>query len=150
MISLILSLILLVFLQEAFLPFNLVLLIIVSRTFVAPEKENYYLAFFFGLLLSFLAGYPLGILSMIYLIVVLAISIFRKLQFATHPFIVIPVAAVALLIDALIKSVMLSSSINYWLILPQAILIIPIYFIVLFWEERFIPKKDIRLKIKEK
>lgn len=150
MISLILSLILLVFLQEAFLPFNLVLLIIVSRTFVAPEKENYYLAFFFGLLLSFLAGYQLGILSMIYLIIVMAISIFKKIQFATHPLIVIPVAAAALLIDAIIKSLMLSSSINYWSILPQVILVVPVYFIVLFWEERFVPRKDIKLKVKEK
>lgn len=150
MIPLILTLILLVFLQEAFLPFNLVILIIVSRSFITAEKENYYLAFCFGLLLSFLAGYQLGILSMIYLVIVLAISIFRKIQFATHPLIVVPVAGGALLIDTLIKSLMLSSSINYWSILTQVVLVIPIYFMVLFWEERFIPKKDIKLKVKEK
>lgn len=150
MIPLILTLILLVFLQEAFLPFNLVILIIVCRSFIVPEKENYYLAFFFGLLSSFLAGYQLGILSMIYLIIILAINIFRKLQFATHPLIVIPVAGGALLIDAAIKSFMFSSSVNYWSIIAQVVLVIPIYFIVLFWEERFIPKKDIKLKVKEK
>lgn len=147
MIPLILTLTLLCFLQEAFLPFNLVLLIIVARSFVIDEKENYYLAFIFGLLLSFLAGYVLGVLSIIYLIIVLAIHIFKRAEFATHPVIVIPVAAVALSVDALIRSLLLSSSLNLLSLLPQIVLIIPIYFMVLFWEERFIPKKDIKLKM---
>lgn len=149
MILLILTLTLLCFLQEAFLPFNLVLLILVSRAFVVDEKENYYLAFIFGLLLSFLAGYPLGVLSIIYLIIVFAIHIFRRIQFVTHPLIVIPIAAIALYLDALIRSLLLSSSLNFWQLLPQTLLIIPVYFIILFWEERFIPKKDIKLKVKD-
>lgn len=147
MIPLILTLILLCFLQEAFLPFNLVLLIIIARSFVIDEKENFYLAFIFGLLLSFLAGYVLGVLSIIYLIIVLAIHIFRRIQFVTHPLIVIPVAALSLLVDALIRSLLLSSSANLLSLLPQILLIVPIYFMVLFWEERFIPRKDIKLKM---
>lgn len=147
MIPLILTLILACFLQEAFLPFNLVLLIIIARSFVIDEKENYYLAFIFGLLLSFLAGYVLGILSIIYLIIVLVIHIFRRIQFVTHPVVVIPVAAVSLLVDALIRSLLLSSSVNLLSLLPQILLIIPIYFLMFFWEERFIPKKDIKLKM---
>lgn len=150
MIPLIIILILFCFLEEAFLPLNLVLLILVSRTFITPEKENYYLAFFAGLLLSFLAGYPLGILSMSYLIIILMISIFRKFQFTTHLLVIIPVAACALIIDGLTKSVILTSSINFWFLIFESLLIIPIYFLVLFWEERFIIRKEIRLKVKEK
>lgn len=149
MIPLILTLILFCFLQEAFLPFNLVLLVLVSRAFVVLEKENYYLAFAFGLLLSFLGGYPLGILSMIYLSFVFAIHIFRRIQFVTHPLIVIPIATVALLLDAVVKSLLLSASFDLLHLLPQTILIIPVYFAILFWEERFIPRKDIKLKVKK-
>lgn len=148
MIPLIITLILFCFLQEAFLPFNLVLLILVSRAFVVDEKENYYLAFAFGLLLSFLAGYSLGVLSMIYLIIVFAIHIFRRIQFVTHPLTMIPIAAVALFLDVTIRSLMLSSSFDLMSFLPQTILIIPVYFATLFWEERFIPRKDIKLKVK--
>lgn len=150
MTPLILTLILFCFLQEAFLSFNIVLLILICRAFIAPEKENYYLAFTFGLLLSFLAGYPLGILSVIYLLIILIISIFKKFQFTSHFLAIIPVTAFALILDAFIRSVFLSSSINYWLIIPEIILVMPVYFLILFWEERFIPKKEIKLKVKNK
>ncbi|MFA5933539.1 MAG: hypothetical protein WCV81_04655 [Microgenomates group bacterium] len=147
MIPLIFILILFSFLQEAFLPFNLVLLALVSRAFVVTEKENYYLAFIFGLILSFLAGYPLGSLSIIYLILVLIIHIFRKIQFAHHPVVVIPVAVVALLVDQLARSLMLGSNIELGQIPVQIILVIPVYFAVLLWEERFIVRKEIKLKV---
>lgn len=147
MIPLIFVLILFSFLQEAFLPFNLVLLILVSRAFVVTGKKNYYLAFIFGLVLSFLAGYPLGSLSIIYLIIVLIIHIFRRFQFVTHPLIVIPVAAVALLADQVARSLMLGSKIELGQIPLQIVLVIPIYFAVLLWEERFIVRKDIKLKV---
>lgn len=147
MIPLIFVLILLSFLQEAFLPFNIVLLILVSRAFVVDEKKNYYLAFIFGLVLSFLAGYSLGSLSIIYLIIVLVIQIFRRFQFVTHPIIMLPVVVVALLADQFARSLMLGSDIDLKQILLQIILIIPIYFIVLLWEERFIVRKDIKLKV---
>lgn len=147
MIPLIFILVLFCFLQEAFLPFNLVLLILVSRAFVVSENENFYLAFVFGLILSFLAGYPLGSLSIIYLIIVLIIHIFRRFQFVTHPAVVIPVAGVALLADQLARSLMLGSNIDLTKIPVQIILVIPIYFAVLLWEERFIVRKDIKLKV---
>ncbi len=149
MIVLSLTLILFCFLQEAFLPFNLVLLVLISRAFVVDEKENYYLAFAFGLLLSFLAGYPLGVLSIIYLSLVFAIHIFRRMQFATHLLTLIPIAAVSLFLDGAARSLMLSSSFDLKLFLPQIILIIPVYLATLFWEERFIPKKDLKLKVKD-
>ncbi len=148
MIPLSLSLILFCFLQEAFLPFNLVLLVLVSRAFVVSEKENYYLAFAFGLLLSFLAGFSLGVLSITYLSLVFVIHIFRRIQFVTHPLIVIPIAAVSLFLDSTIRSLFISSSLNLMSFITQIILIIPVYFATLFWEERFIPKKDIKLKVK--
>lgn len=148
MIPLIFILVLFSFLQEAFLPFNLVLLILVSRAFVIDEKKNYYLAFIFGLILSFLAGYPMGSLSIIYLIIVLIIHIFRRFQFVTHPLIVIPVAGVALFVDQLARSLMLGSNIDLKQILWQIILVVPIYFAVLLWEERFIVRKDVKLKVK--
>lgn len=147
MIPLIFILVLFSFLQEAFLPYNIVLLILISRAFVITEKENYYLAFIFGLILAYLAGYPLGSLSIIYLIIIFIIHIFRKFQFVTHPLIMIPVAFVALLADQFARSLMLGSNIDLGKIPVQVILVIPIYFAVLLWEERFIVRKDIKLKV---
>ena len=148
MIAVILVLFFLCFLQVTILPINIVLLILISRALIKDEKVNYYLAFTFGLLLSFLAGLPLGSLSLIYLILIFGIHIFRRAQFATHPLIAVPVAAICLIIDAFAKTLIFSISVDYLTIALQTILVIPIYFIILFWEERFIPKKDIKLKVK--
>ncbi|MCL5784727.1 MAG: hypothetical protein M1142_05235 [Patescibacteria group bacterium] len=135
------------FLQGAWLPVNLVVIVIVCRSFIVEEKANYYLAFAFGLLLSLLLGHNLGTLSLTYLILVKLTHFIRKTEFASHWLVILPLLFISLIIDQLAQSNIFSYQINFGAIFPGMIFALPAYFIVRIWEERFIPKAGIRLKV---
>ncbi|MCL5784509.1 MAG: hypothetical protein M1142_04120 [Patescibacteria group bacterium] len=145
---LVILLIFLSFLQATLLPFNLVLLVLISRSFLKEEKSNYWLAFSFGLLLSFLLNYPLGSLSILYLVEVAIIHFIRRAEFASHWLVVLPLSFVFLLADQFVQSKLLGFSLNFWPLVPQVVLSVPIYLLIRFWEERFIPRADVKLKIR--
>ncbi len=147
MISLVAILLLISFLESTLLPINLVLLILMARTFVAGEKNNYYLAFIFGFTVSLFWGYQLGSLSIVYLISVYVVKIVKKMDFSSHWLSILPLLSILLFADKLVMSQFFRSSINWLILIVEILLVIPIYFIVRFWEERFIPKKEIKLKI---
>lgn len=147
MIVLTVVLLLLSFLQSTILPLNFILLILISRSFVIDERENLYLAFFFGLLLSILLGYPLGSLSLVYLLIVLATKFIKKTQIADSWLAILPLSVIFVLFDMGAKSLILKSSLSLSNSVPEILLIIPIYFLIRFWEERFIIKPEIRLKV---
>lgn len=145
-------LIILSFLQGAVLPVNLVLIILLCRSFITSDRSNFYLAFAFGLLISFLSGSLLGGLSLAYLLTVLLAQIIKKVHLFAHWTVMIPVSAVALIfnqaISGLLLGASLTSSINFSVVAAEMVLLLPVYFLVLFWEERFVPKSDFRLKIR--
>lgn len=147
MTSLIVILTFLSFLQGAFLPFDLVILVLIARSYVIEERLNYWLAFSFGLLISFLLGQPIGVLSVIYLVAVKMVYIIRRTSFAAHWLTIIPITLAILLIIHFLEKIFFGISFNYQDILLQVILSFPIYLIVRFLSERFIPKNDIRLRI---
>lgn len=135
------------FLKGAILPFDFVLMILVARSFIVAEKSNYYLAFFFGLLGSVLLGYPLGLLSLIYLISVQVSHIIKTTHLAAYWIVILPLTFFCLFIEQLILKLLNISNFNLTFIIIPTILILPIYFIVRFWEERFIVTKEIKLKM---
>ena len=150
MLVLSLILILLSFLQAVFLPWQIVLLVLINRSLIKEDTANLYLAFGLGLLASFLDRFPLGLLSILYLSMVLAIYLLKKTNISNQIYIIFPVAFVALILDQLARTLQsgakLSLDINS--ILFQLVLVLPIYILVRFWEERFTPKKDVKLKIR--
>jgi hypothetical protein len=152
MIAEIIILIFISFLQGALLPFDLMLLILTVRSFVVDEKLNYWLAFGFGLLLSLLLGFPLGSLSLIYLLATAVVYSVKRTEFASNWLIVVPLVVILLIVDSLLQNLLMSSGftsgISVSVLLAEVFLVLPIYFLIRFWEERFIPKKDIRLKVK--
>lgn len=147
MIIFIVVLMLLSFLQSTILAVNLVLLVIIARSFVVDEKINLYFAFFFGLLLSLLLGYPLGSLSLVYLFSVLAIKFMKKGELSTSWLSILLLSVILLLFDLGARSLLLKSSFNLPSLLTEFAFIIPVYFLVKFWEERFTVKSEIRLKV---
>lgn len=148
MITLVIILILISFLQNTLISFNLVLLVLISRAFVAEDKANYYLAFAFGLLLSLLLDFPLGFLSLLYLLFTVTVAFIKKLQFSSSWPIILLISALLLLLDEVARNFSLGAlSFNLYSFLPKFIIILPTYFIVKFWEERFAPKQGIKLKI---
>lgn len=135
------------FLQGSGLPVNLVLLILIARSLVVSDKRNFWLAFSFGLFLSYLLNLPLGLLSLLYLLVVSAIYIIKKTHIASHPLILILLSLVFVTLDHLTGQLGSKLHISYFLISIEMILVVPVYLIVRFWEERFTPRGDVRLKM---
>lgn len=135
------------FLEGTIIPFDLVLVILIARSFIVQEKSNYYLAFFFGLLASLLLSYPLGFLSLIYLFSVQVSHIIKTTNLAAYWIIVLPLTFSLLLLEQLILKLLNISNFNLFFLLIPTILVLPIYFIIRFWEERFIVSKEIKLKM---
>lgn len=151
MITIIATLLFAAFLQGALLPFSLTFMILICRTFVTYERVNYSLAFWFGLLVALLLGLPLGSLSLFYLLCLVLISFIRRTQFASSWVAMLPLAVFLLALNQVTVGVLSGSGmanlLRWQSLLPEVIFILPVYFSVRFWEERFIPRKEIRLKM---
>lgn len=147
MIGFLTVLTLLTFLQTTFLSNSLVLIILIARSFVIEEKLNFILAFSFGLLLSFLSGLPLGSLSLIYLGLVATVTFIKRTQFVHHWPFILPLVLGLLLLEKTAQRLIFGTSFNLLTLLLDFLLILPVYFLLLFWEERFIPTKGIKLKM---
>ncbi len=140
-------LILATFIQASFLPINILLLVLIARSFITHDQKNFYLAFSFGLLLSLLLGKPLGSLSFIYLILLTSVRFIKRTPLASRWIVILPLGFILLLADRLIEGLIFKSSLNTGALIVETVLILPVYFVVRFWEERFVPRKEIRLKI---
>lgn len=145
--TLIIILIIAVFLQTTILPIDLVLLILICRAYVKSEKANLYLGFVFGLLVSHLNLIPLGLQSLVYISAVAATESLSKLRLAGNPLLIIPISFIFLFINQIINS-----SLNYNLLnLPKLIFAsissLPMLYLIRFWEDRFIVRKEIKLRV---
>lgn len=151
MISLIVVLVLLSFLQGALLPYDVVFLVIITRSFVTDDQGNFWLAFGFGIFLSLLLGFSLGSLSILYLLAVLLVRVIRRLELSSHWLAILLFSLFLLGLNHLVRGFLagssLFSSIGVSALIVEAVLILPVYLLVQFWEERFIPRSDIRLKL---
>lgn len=149
MTILIVTLLFFSFFQTALIPADLVLLILISRSFIVSDQSNYWIAFFFGLLVSLLLSQPLGVLSIIYLLVVKLVQLFKGVSFSSNWLMVLPLSFLLLLLDKGLEFLIFHQTPSISSVLAQMLSVIPIYLLVRFWEERFIPKNDIRLKIRK-
>lgn len=144
MIAILISL---AFLQTTILPINLVLLVIVLRSFLTSEVENLYLAFGFGLLIAHLNATPLGVQSLIYLTLIIFARSIGRMPLSNNILIVLPLIFISTIIDTFINSILLHQSFQIIQVMFPTILAIPIYIALRFWEERFIVSPQLKLKI---
>lgn len=135
-------LILLAFLEAAFLPIKLVLTILLVRAFIRQDLSNLILAFGLGLLLSHLQNQPLGLNALIFLILVEAVYLWSKTTFSHNLWTAVPV------IGALLLSVEFITGEGQYINIIGELLLVPfIYLVVRFWEERFIVRPEQKLKL---
>lgn len=137
--TLIIVLIIAAFLQTTILPIDLVLLILICRAYIVRERANLYLAFAFGLTVAFLSLANLGFASLIYLGIVQATQILSKTRLAGHPLLIVPISLVFLSIN-----LFLDSSSN---VILGSLLSLPIFYSLRLWEERFVVKREIKLRV---
>lgn len=136
------------FLQSTILPLNLVLIILICRAYIRTEKVNLFLAFIFGLLVAHLTLHPLGLESLIFMIVIQVTQMMSRSPFSTHALLIIPLSFILLSSDLVAISILTQKSIH---LMPQvaieSLLSLPIFYLVRVWEERFIIRKEIKLKV---
>lgn len=147
MIILLSTLLFLSFLQGALLPVDLILIFLLTRSFIVSGKENLWFAFSFGLLVSVLQGFPIGFFSLFYLVAVTTSHIIRRTHLASHWIAILPLSIIFLLAENFLVNIFFGSTINLRLFFVSVALVLPFYFILRLWEERFVVKKEIRLKI---
>ncbi len=147
--TVIIILIIAAFLQSTVIPLDLVLIILLSRSFIMVEKDNLYLAFGFGLLVSLMNFTPLGLVSLIYLTEVLLTHLLSKSRLANNTLLLMPWVLLMLTLNSLLQSLILNQSIQLTLnLVTESLLTLPIYYGLKLWEERFVIRKDIKLKIR--
>ncbi len=146
--TLIVILIIISFIQSTSLPLNLVLIILIARALVRPDRFNLILAFGFGLFISHLSLQPLGFKSLIYLILIQLTQILSKSRLSASQFLIMPATAILSSID-LISTSFLNHQSPQLLpeVLFESLVSLPIFFLVRVWEERFIVRKEIKLRL---
>ncbi len=138
--TLILILIVIAFIETTILPLNLGLLILICRSYIKTEDKNLYLAFGFGLLISFLNLSPLGLLSLKYLGLVQLTQMLSTSPLAGRSILIIPISFVLLLFYHHNLQVVPK-------VIIESLLSLPILYFVKLWEERFIVRKEIKLRV---
>ncbi len=137
------------FLQTTFLPINLVLIIIICRSVAYNETSNYYYAFFAGIILGLLSAHNLGFFGLVFLIIVKLAHIIRKLPITTNIFTIIIITFALTYLTALMELFFLKISLNLQKIIIESLISLPVFVLIRIWEERFIVRSDIKLKIRE-
>lgn len=143
-----LILILSIFLQTSFIPFNLCLIILLCRSYVVEERLNLYGAFISGLFLSLLSGQNLGFWALIFLVVVKLASLIRKLPVSTNILTILPLSLILITFVSFLEKIFLNKTIDWRLVTVEVALSLPIFFLVRFWEDRFVVHSETRLKLK--
>ncbi len=140
-------LILAAFLQTSFIPINLCLIILICRSYAVHQTKNYYCAFAIGLILSILSTYNLGFWPVIFLISVTMVHTARSLPFAHKVFTIIPLTFLLVLAVNFIESILIKANFSWLAIIASSLSAFPLYIVIREWEERFMVKRDYRLKV---
>lgn len=146
--TLILVLIIISFIQSTILPLNLVLIILIARSLIRPEKNNLILAFGFGLLLAHLNLQPLGFVSLLYLILIQLTQALSKSRLAANPLLIAPLTAILSAVNLIAVAIITHQAPQLMpQILIESLLSLPVFYILRLWEERFIIQKEVKLRI---
>lgn len=145
--TLIIILIIAAFLQTTIVPIDLVFLILICRAYIKSEKTNLYLAFALGVLTAHLNLTNLGFQSLIYLTSVMGTEALAKSRLAGNPFLIVPVAFVFLTGEIMVNSVVNHQTWEFSKIIFASFLSLPTLFLLRLWEERFIVRKEIKLRV---
>lgn len=145
--TLIIILIIASFLQTTIIPIDLVLLILICRSYIKSDRVNLYLAFAFGLLVGHLNLVSPGLQSLVYLTLVVATGVLSRLRLAGNPLLILPITFILLFLNQLVSSFLMHEIMEFSKIILSTLLSLPLLYLVRLWEERFIVEKEIKLKI---
>lgn len=137
------------FLQSTTIAFNLCLVILISQSLVVNSKYNLIIAFSIGLLLSYLLTINIGFYALIFLAVVKLVQLFKFSAFTDNAPASLIITAIFSYLVATAEQYLLNQTLNLNKIIIESVLSLPIYLFIKIWEERFVVKSAIRLKIRD-
>lgn len=134
--------------QSTVLSVDLVLMILICRSYIRSDKSNLFLAFGFGLLISFLSLTTLGIHSLIYLFFVFLTQTLSRARLSGNLFLIIPLTFCLLSSSQLISFILFHQPLEIFpKIFLESIFSLPLLYLIKIWEERFVIQKGIKLRI---
>lgn len=133
--------------QTSFLPIDLCLVLLICRSYAVHNPNNYFLALLAGLFLGILTSTNIGFWPIFFVITVLVIHLIRLLPITGRFLTVVPVAFLILLAGEMVANVFLRVPLNYWYPAIGSLIALPIYIAIKEWEERFVAKPGIKLKL---
>lgn len=142
-----LLLILFSFMQSAFLPLNLVLVLIVARSLAIDDKKNLLMGFSGGLALSFLTQTNLGYWPIILVLAAKLTATITKLPISFNPLIIFLSGGIIISIVATLNGFLIDEELQILTHILEAVLVVPAFYLVRAWEERFVVKGAIKLKV---
>lgn len=146
--TLILVLIIASFIQTTILPVDLVLIILICRSYLRSDRANLFLAFSFGLLLSHLNLTYFGLQSLVLLVLVQTTEGLSRSRLAGNWLLIIPLTFTLLSLNYIAISIFTNQSIQLFPgVFFESLLSLPVFFLVRLWEERFIVRKEIKLRV---
>ncbi len=144
----ILGLILATLLQTTLLPINLCLMLICVRSLVTTKISTLYLSVIFGVLLGVLSNTNIGFYPLIFLIAAKIIELFKASPLYNNVIFFLPLLFIVYLLISLISQIALGLSFSIVQVISETLFSIPLYFLIKFWEERFIVRPQVKLKFK--
>lgn len=135
------------FIQSTILPLDLVLIILISRSYIRPDRTNLFLAFSFGLFDGYLSLNMLGLVSIIYLVLIQIVRSLSKSRLASNLLMIVPVSFILLFLKGYFSSIFIHQPQLLPKILWESLLSLPIFYLIKVWQERFIVQKEIKLKV---
>ncbi len=135
------------FIQSTILPVDLVLIILICRSYLRESGTNLFLAFGFGLLSDHLNLNLLGLTSFLYLILVQVTASLSKSRLAGNPLLIVPLTLFLLALYQIAISNFTHHSPQFPKIFLESLLSLPTFYLLRLWEERFTVRKEIKLKV---
>jgi hypothetical protein len=135
------------FAQTSFITLNLCLIILISRSYAINDAKNYYLALFGGILVGVLTSLNIGFYPLIFIVSVFLVHLIRTLPITGKYWIILPISFGLLMMAMLTEYQVYNFKINWWLPSIGSLVTLPIYIFIREWEERFVAKPGIRLKL---
>lgn len=109
---------------------------------------NLFLALSFGLLLSHLNLHPLGLESAIFLTLVQITQMLKKSPLSGNALLIVPLCLILLSMSGILTAIFTQKSFPLMpKLLIESLLSLPIFYLLRLWEERFIVRKEIKLKV---
>lgn len=136
------------FLQTSILTWDLVLVLLICRSYLRVDKTNLVLGFWFGIMVSFLGLGSLGLQAVIYLILIQITQVLSRFPLAGNALLIIPISLVALSLNHIALALFTHQTLQLIpTVIGESLLSLPVLYLLRVWEERFIVRKGIKLRV---